>query len=258
MFEIFHTIFKYKEKDSPDVLGLFPERVHVDAMPERRYLWTSRVLVIISCINICICAMLSLAIYIMLPQRTVAPMFLRINDYFSQLEYVQPDEIQYPVSDLVTEANVREYILRRYLISDDYDEMLNRWRVGSIFYWFSSKTIYEEFMKGEALNNFALFREKSITRAVSIDWVKPLANNIWQVQFQTMDFGPSIKEPYATVWRATLRIGYYNMPNRKREDAILNPFGFMVTGYSLAFHSNPKSRASYIETIKKQAEDKYK
>jgi len=257
MFEIFHTIFKYKEKDSPDVLGLFPERVHVSAMPERRYLWTSRFLVIISCINICICAMFSLAIYVMLPQITVSPRFMRINNYFSELENVQAEEIRYPVSDLVTEANVREYILRRYLISDDYDEMINRWRSGSIFYWFSSASVYQEFIANEAKNNLMLYREKDLMRGVIIDWVKPLAYNIWQVQFQTTEISPDFDEPHQTVWRATLRIGYFNIPNISRSDAILNPFGFLVTGYSLAFHSNPQSKASYIDTIKKQTEERY-
>ena len=254
MFEIFHTIFRYKEKDSPDVLGLFPERVHVDAMPERRYLWTSRILVIISCINICICAMLSLAIYVMLPQRTVSPQFFRINDYFSQLEVVQPDEVDYSVGDLVTEANIREYILRRYIISDDYDEMINRWKVGSTFYWFSSGFVYSSFLP-EAKNNLALFRDKSMVRSVSIEWVKALAAHVWQVQFITTDIFPD-GSLFDTVWRATLRIGYFNIPFPTKDDAILNPFGFLVTEYSLSFHSNPNSNASYMETVKEITSNK--
>ena len=66
MFEIFNTIFKYKEKQSPDQLGLYPERVHVEAMPERRYLWTSRVLVILSCLSISFNMMLAATIYLLL------------------------------------------------------------------------------------------------------------------------------------------------------------------------------------------------
>jgi len=258
MFEIFHTIFRYREKESPDVLGLFPERVHVDAIPERRYLWTSRVLVIISCLSICFNMMLALVIYVMLPQRTVAPRFLTINKYFSQLEMVQPAEIKYPVSDLVTEGNIRDYIISRYMISDDYDEMLARWRVGSTFYWFSSPEIYGTFVKYEAINNLRLFREKSLMRQVTIYWARPLAHNLWQVQFSTTDIMPYSDEAFTTVWRATLRIGYFNLQHKKRDEAVLNPFGFVVTGYSLAFHSNPKSSGSYMETIKKIAEEYYR
>ena len=77
MFDIFHTIFKYKEKESPDVLGLYPERVHVTAMPERRYLWTSRILVIIASMSICINIMLASTIYLLLPQRTERDIFYK-------------------------------------------------------------------------------------------------------------------------------------------------------------------------------------
>ena len=54
MFDIFNTVFKYKEKSSPDKLGVYPERVHIKAMPERRYLWSSRVLVIMAVFSICL------------------------------------------------------------------------------------------------------------------------------------------------------------------------------------------------------------
>lgn len=258
MFEIFHTIFRYKEKESPDVLGLFPERVHVEAIPERRYLWTSRLLVIISCLSICLTMALASAIYIMLPQISVYPQFLNINKYFSQLEFVQKEEINYPVSDLVTEANINEYMIRRYLISDDYDEMIERWRVGSVLYWLSSPTTYRQFVDEEAQVNLTQFRESSLMRSVTIEWIRPLAYNLWQVQFITQDAYPDREGVSTTVWRATLRISYYNIPFTKKDDAILNPYGFVVTGYSLSFHSNPESNDSYMATIKKRAEDEYK
>ncbi len=69
MFDIFQTIFKYKEKVTPDKLRFYPEKVHTNAIPERRYLWTSRFLVIFSCISISISMMLASAIYVLLPQR---------------------------------------------------------------------------------------------------------------------------------------------------------------------------------------------
>ena len=134
MFEIFNTIFKYKEKQSPDQLGLYPERVHVEAMPERRYLWTSRVLVILSCLSISFNMMLAATIYLLLPQRTVYPRLFQINKYFSMLEQVQPAEINYPVSDLITEEHITEYIMLRYIVTSDYDELITRWAKGNTLY----------------------------------------------------------------------------------------------------------------------------
>ena len=78
MLDIIQTIFKYREKKSPDQLGYYPERVHVNAMPERRYLWTSRLLVIISCLSISVSMMLASAIYLLLPQRGVKKDLLKL------------------------------------------------------------------------------------------------------------------------------------------------------------------------------------
>ena len=111
MFDIFQTIFKYKEKASPDKLGFFPEKVHVEAMPERRYLWTSRILVIISCMSICFSMILACTIYLLLPQRGAYPRLLQTNPHFSQLELTERQERSIPVQDLLAEKYIEEYII---------------------------------------------------------------------------------------------------------------------------------------------------
>ena len=109
MFDIFHTLFRYKEKESPDDLGAFPVKVHVEAFPERRYLWTSRLLVILTGLSICVNVVLVLTIYLLIPSIKVHSQFFSINKYFSQIEQVQPHVIRYPVTDLVTEQYLKEY-----------------------------------------------------------------------------------------------------------------------------------------------------
>ena len=143
MFEVFHTIFKYREKESPDQLGLYPERVHVNAMPERRYLWTSRILVILAAISMSITMMLALTIYLLVPQKTVYPRILQINKYFSELELVQNDEVNTRATDLLAEQHITDYIILRNTITNDYDELMSRWGPGEIVYWFSAKPVYE-------------------------------------------------------------------------------------------------------------------
>ncbi len=258
MFEIFNTIFKYKEKQSPDQLGLYPERVHVEAMPERRYLWTSRVLVILSCLSISFNMMLAATIYLLLPQRTVYPRLFQINKYFSMLEQVQPAEINYPVSDLITEEHITEYIMLRYIVTSDYDELITRWAKGNTLYWYSARDVYDDFAKNDVQNNIMQFREKSLQRDVEIEWIKPLAKGLWQVQFRTLDYLPEYDYPVINIWRATMRISYVKIPFIKREDGILNPYGFLVNNFSLAYHGTPKTSAHYLETAKKATEELYK
>ena len=138
MFDIFHTLFKYKEKESPDQLGAFPEKVHVDAFPERRYLWTSRLLVVLAGLSICFNMMLVCAIYLMIPSINVVPQFFSINKNFNQIEMVQPREIRFPVSDLVTEQYISEYLTMRYTMTNDFEMLLQQWGTNSPLYWYSS------------------------------------------------------------------------------------------------------------------------
>ncbi len=255
MLDIFHTIFKYREKESPDRLGYYPERVHINAMPERRYLWTSRVLVICACLSICINMMLASTIYVLLPQRSVAPQLFQINKYFSQLEQVQPAEVRMPVGDLVAEQHINEYIMLRFLISSDYDELISRWGRGSTIYWYSSSPVYEDFAKNDIAYNVMQFREKGLRRDVEIEWTRPLSRGLWLGQFKTLDYLPEYNFPIVNFWRATLRIGFTTIPFKSREDAIANPFGFLVTSFSLAYHGSPKSSKHYLETVKKTTTD---
>ena len=215
MFSIFNTIFKYKEKESPDKLGLFPEQVHVDAMPERRYLWTSRFLVIIASMSIC---------------------FNMIN---------------YPVGNLINEEHITNYIMLRYLITNDYDELIRRWGPGSYVYWYSSPFIFDEFTRYDAKFNMLQFRRKSMMRDVEIDWIRPLGTGLWQTQFRTIDYMPRNPTPDVNLWRAVMRLRFVKFKGRTHEDALKNPFGFLITNFSLSYLGAPNASQHYLEESKR-------
>ena len=251
MFDIFNTIFKYKEKASPDKLGLYPERVHVDAMPERRYLWTSRVLVIIACFSICFNMMLAASLYVMLPQRGSAPQLFYIDKYFSQIERMQPFELKYPVSNLITEENITNYIMMRYIITNDYDELARRWAEGSYIYWHSNGEVFQDFQRYDARYNLIQFRQKNMMRDVEIDWIRPLTRGLWQTQFRTLDYMPNADEPIISTWRATMRIQYVVFNRVNHEDSLKNPFGFLVTNYSLSYLGLENDTEHYLSQAKR-------
>ena len=235
MFEILTTVFKYKEKESPDKLGLYPERVHVNAMPERRYLWVSRLLVIFTFLSICLNAMLALTIYLMVPQISATPRFFQINRYFSKLESVQPAEISIPATSLIIENSITNYILLRYMISQSTEEMNDRWGPGSILSFYSSEAIWKDFLENDKAFFMYLHQSRGITRNVTIDWIKPLARGLWFVQFRTLDFSPRTTAPDVKIWRVTMRIAFRNIQWRRKEDAIINPYGFTIVSYSFGF-----------------------
>lgn len=251
MLDIFNTIFKYKEKASPDKLGLFPEVVHVEAMPERRYLWTSRFLVIISCFSICLNMMLASSLYVMLPQRGSSPQLFYIDRYFNNVEQVQPMEIDYPVSNLINEEQITNYIMMRYLISNDYDELMRRWGPSSYIFWMSSPMIYDRFQRYDAKFNMLQFQQNNMVRDVEIDWIRPLSKGLWQAQFRTMDYSSDSPDPMTNIWRAVMRVNFVKMLDRSHDDSLKNPYGFLINEYALSYKGEDKAAEHYMSRAKR-------
>ena len=245
---IFQTIFKYKEKKSPDKLGYYPERVHISAMPERRYLWTSRILVILSCLSISLSMMLCSTIYLLLPQKGASPRLLQTNSYLSQLELTQRQEITMPVQNLIAEQYIEEYIMLRHVISNDYDELLYRWSPGAELYWLSSQQVFGSFASKDVQNNIMQLRMLGITTLVEIDWIKPVANGLWTAQFKTIEYYENGKAPSKKLWRVYMRVAFTNIRFNNKEQRVLNPFGFIMLNYSIAYAGNPNDITSYLET----------
>ena len=250
MFDILKTVFKYREKESPDVLGAFPERVHTGAMPERRYLWTSRFLVIFACISICFSMMLACTVYLLLPQRGAYPRLLQPNNYFSQLELTDTQEKNVPVQDLIAEQYIEEYIMLRHVISNDYDELVTRWAPGSRLYWLSTRAVFQNFTTNDAQNNIMQFRMRSLVRMVEVEWIHPMTKGLWQAQFITMDYYPGETVPIVNIWRAYLRVAFTTINYANRRQRELNPFGFLVLNYSLSYVGTPDEPESYLNTAK--------
>lgn len=239
MVSILGTLFKYKEKESPDELGLFPERVHVDAFPERRYLWTSRFLVIVTCLSICLNMVIASVLYLLLPQQHVTPRLFRINNDFSSLEQMQKSERNYFAADLIAEQYIRDYVILRYTVTEDYGELMDRWSNNSILYWYSSASVWEQFQSKDAKSVLAQFKTLGLQRYIEIDWTRHITRTMWMVQFKTYDITHDNPRPKVDMWRAIMRIGYStNLRYKRPEDRILNPFGFIVFSYTLSYQGD--------------------
>ena len=104
----------------------------------------------------------------------------------------------------------------------------------------------------EKLNNLAQFRRTGLQRYIEIQWVRPLARGLWQTQFATYDLLPN-QLPSITYWRATLRVVYTKLNFEDKDDQIINPYGFMVASYSLAYHGAEGDNESYIDTARRQS-----
>ncbi len=238
MKDIFYTIFKYKDKESPDTLGLYPERVHTRAFPERRYLWSSRMLVIVATISISINMILGSLLIVMLPQKTARPQVFHLNKDFYTLEQTQPAEKSALALDLIAESYIIEYIKLRYLVTQNKKKDDTRWQENSRFFWLSSADVYNQFNETER-KYAAAQRLKGLNRHVLVEWVKPISFGLWQAQFVTYDVYQN-KKVEKNVWRAVIRGSFTKVPFVNKADVIKNPYGFVISSFHLSYVGEEK------------------
>lgn len=237
MFDLFYTLFKYKEKTQKDQLGYYPEKVDVRAFPERRFLWTSRFFVVISCISLCLNMILGGTLSLLIPMKRVGVMPLQIDYDLYQVTAMRPSETRAYAGDLVTESLMAKYVVNRYTIGDNYDEMMNRFSDHDFVFLASSEEIYRNFVDTE-LPYFESLQKKSVRRSVEIDIIYPVSFDFWQVRFRTIDTYPNQEEPIISRWIATLRMNFNAAKYEDKNLGMINPFGITITRYDLSYMGN--------------------
>lgn len=260
---LFHLLFRYKDKKSPDKLGLYPEKLHVSAFPERRYLWTSRILVVCAVMSICTNIALTSIVYILPAQKTALPSFFTINEETHSLDNIYPAYRTVPYMDLLSEGYIYDYINMRHSIPRSTADLYYRWDTTSKFYWYSTLQTYYDFVNKLDKKQIMSFIKQKMKRKVEIDYVKKITDSFWVAQFKTHTSTKYLTTPDVIIWRAYLRIKYEAFKNyediekdeTEKMDYTQNPFGFKVSAYSVNYAGKPEKAFSAIQTAIKVHEN---
>ncbi len=186
-------LFTSKKDDSPDQLGVYPEYMQVRALPERRYLKTSRFLAVI--ILLCMAMIMVMAgWFVYLADRVDVNIASRraVNLYTidSARKVVVPAEYEeksMPATELYVESLLRDYIRNRHEIIWDNTAMQWRWGEGGPVAIFSdSKGVYNPF-RVEADQMFSESRTSNFVRDVHIYDLRKTHGNVWEGFFDTFD-----------------------------------------------------------------------
>lgn len=237
MANLFYTLFKYKEKAQKDELGYYPEKVNVRAFPERRYLWTSRFFVVISCLSMCLNMILGAILCLLIPMRktNLMPMQIDYNRY--QVTHMENVEGIAFAGDLVTESILDKYIKNRYTIGDSLEELKQRLGENEFVYLATKDDAYQQFSKTE-LPYFEMLYRKGVRREVVTTSIYPVSYDFWQVRFKTIDTYPDRDEPLISDWIATIRMIFNFNKYEDKSLSMINPFGLTVLTYDLSYMGN--------------------
>lgn len=205
---IFSSILKYKKQKTNDIMGVYPGRVHVCALPERRYLKTSRVMALIALMSIA--GNFALAFVYMDMASSVSSMIAtplsaedtiasrmkrrtylyRIDPYHQKIKQIELAESFSSSLNLMVESLIEEHILMLYSVVPSYEIMEQRFSpTGKMALSVSEGggTILEQ-EKVKALND----SKNGITRKVYIYFLQRVNTNLFEVIFDVFSFDKNV------------------------------------------------------------------
>ncbi|MCL2673574.1 MAG: hypothetical protein FWF01_04245 [Alphaproteobacteria bacterium] len=101
------------ELPSNDRLEVYPLRMNIPVLAERKYLKTTRTLAIWGYFSLMLSVLIVMLIYIMVPQRVAVPRFLVFNNELMRMEIAEQSHVTRAALDLEAERLVTEYVVAR-------------------------------------------------------------------------------------------------------------------------------------------------
>lgn len=253
---LWEFFFNRRKNDSPDVLGRYPEHMQIQALPERRYLKTSRLLALLIFLNLA-AMMVFAGFFTYYADRVDLSIANRraVNLYSidSSRQVLVPTEYsvkRVSAINLFVESILRKYIQQRHEILWENSVMQSRWNVGGLVHIFSNhKKVYMPF-RLMADHQFSESRAKGFVRDVHLYELKHIKENFWEAVFDTFDmpvpdaYAPicncsnnskscidcKIKNTYRRLrYRVYIRTGFANAKTKS------NPLGVSIELYNMLY-----------------------
>ena len=177
--DIFSALFRYRDKKSPDKLGLYPEKCHVNAFPERRYLWTTRLLAIWAAVSMSFTIILTCTIYLLLPLRGGNPLLL--EEHLGEMRHTIKQTVNIAPGSLLTEAFIRDYVTMRHALPETLGQLQSRWSEDSLFRIYSDNDVYDEFKKNLDMDAVTKYVVNKVRRSLEIEEIHRQSSNLYVV-----------------------------------------------------------------------------
>lgn len=217
-----------------DELGSYLENHDVPQAAARYGSKIATLAIMVMGISLSINAIQAVVIMEMFPLYRVVPMFVTFSDKSDQVVTINPPKANLRSLDILTEYNVKEYIVLRHSISDDPQETINRW--GGKIRIMSSQDVYNDFLL-ETKPIYETLQEKRFTRTIVIHELSQTSPGFWQAEIEATDrhLGSGLTDGGEEHKFYTIQLRAANLTQAVRnQDRFLNPLGFTVLDYSIA------------------------
>ena len=146
-----------------------------ELLKTERYLWMARAFAVVSVLSLVANVLLLVALVSLQPLTRMQPFMLNIQDKDQQvIEIERPNLAKLDMKKL-EESYIRQYIVSRYTVGSDIDELKRRWGIGGIVNRMSSMGVYGAFESNESYKYLPLAENDGMTRSIVIESVNQLS-----------------------------------------------------------------------------------
>ena len=209
-------------------------------LQEERYLWMARAFVVMFVLAIICDLILLIALINVTPVMRVQPFYLEAQNKEQQVISVERPSPETLKSDALKESLVRQYLDARFGVSSDLAELEARWGIDGLVFWMSDQSIYEAFLKNEAIPLQALAQQDNFARDIEIlklgrsGTSQTLNADLWRAELKFIDKDRISEKERISYWTVDMAVVF--RPLRKGitwHDRLKNPLGFTVVQFGL-------------------------
>lgn len=200
--------------------------------------WLSRLVILCAVISLGFFLSATLVIFRLAPEIIVEPLLIINQDSSDTMVRYEPITTKMPSMRQFLEMYIRQYVILRNTVINDFDEMRTRWGPGGIVHYYSMPDVYEEFVGRNAEHVDRMF-DNEYSSEVRIDSLGKVSENslAWEVFFTVYNLSRSHQGKDGALILKTIRYKASITPKFYPERAavyprLVNPLGFTVVKYS--------------------------
>ncbi len=208
-----------------------------EQLKNERFLWIARAFSVMAVLSVLANILLLVAISSLVPLVRVRPYFMTVLDKNQQVVEISPVKTENLSTNVVLESLVRQYVLARYTVTSDLEEVEERWGPRGIVGLMSSQAVYDAFMEGHYNKLMPYIEDEGLVANVKIESVTPQNENStwWDVRFKWLRQTQTSTEPDVQDMVDQLEVRFDPLFNHANistwQDRLKNPLGFRVLNY---------------------------
>lgn len=209
-----------------------------DTGKETYFRWLARLVILCAILSLGLFLSASLVIFRLAPEIIVEPLLIINQSDSENMVRYEPITMKMPSFKQLMEMYIKQYVIMRNTVINDFQEMRTRWGPGGIVHYMSSPFVYHQFVGENAEQTGKMF-DNDYSSEVHIDSLNRVSDTGWAyiVNFTVYNLSRSRNGSDGALTLKKIRMRAAITPKfipsrRALFPRLINPLGFTVMKYN--------------------------